>query len=101
MRNTLIGTVTAAALFGAVLGATPAGAAPAGPATVDSTIADLEAQGYTVIVERLGTAVGPDCAVRSIRPGQLYSRTDTGAPGAGTSLVTTVLSKTVYVDVGC
>ncbi|SCX22356.1 hypothetical protein [Mycolicibacterium fluoranthenivorans] len=102
MKNILICAVGTAALLAALLGdARPAVAAPAGPSTVDATIADLEAQGYTVIVDRIGTAVGSDCSVRSVRPGQLYSRTDTGAPGAGTSLVTTLLSKTVYVDVGC
>ena len=100
--NILIGTVITAALFTTVTGSAPAAvAAPTGAGSVDATIADLQEQGYTVILDREGTAVGADCSVRSIRPGQVYSRTDTGAPGAGTSLVTTLLSKTVYVDVDC
>ena len=32
-------------------------------------------------------------------PGQTYSRTDSGVPGAGNDIVTTVTGKTVYVDV--
>ncbi|MDT5162741.1 MAG: hypothetical protein QOC90_3051, partial [Mycobacterium sp.] len=32
-------------------------------------------------------------------PGQTFSRTDTGLPGAGDDIYTTVTDKTVYVDV--
>ena len=35
----------------------------------------------------------------AVRPGQTYSRTDTGVPGAGNDIYTTVTDKTVYVDV--
>ena len=31
----------------------------------------------------------------------VQSRTDTGVPGAGDDLVTTVTNKTVYVDLSC
>jgi hypothetical protein len=41
------------------------------------------------------------CAVSAVRPGQTYSRTDSGAPGAGDDLVTTVTGVTVYVDANC
>jgi hypothetical protein len=35
----------------------------------------------------------------AVRPGQTYSRTDSGVPGAGNDIYTTVTDKTVYVDV--
>jgi hypothetical protein len=35
----------------------------------------------------------------AVRPGQTYSRTDTGLPGAGGDIATTVTDKTVYIDV--
>jgi hypothetical protein len=41
------------------------------------------------------------CTLNAVRPGQTFSRTDSGAPGAADDLVTTVISKTVYVDVTC
>jgi hypothetical protein len=52
-----------------------------------------------VIVNRLGTAAVEQATVVAIRPGQTYSRTDTGVPGAGNDIFTTVTDKTVYVDV--
>ena len=84
----------AAAIIGL---AAPAAAAPTGPA--QQTINELQAQGYTVIVNRTGTAPLDQATVVAVRPGQTYSRTDTGVPGAGNDIYTTVTDKTVYVDV--
>jgi hypothetical protein len=39
--------------------------------------------------------------VDAIRPGQTFSRMDSGAPGAMDDIVTTVTASTVYVDVSC
>jgi len=41
------------------------------------------------------------CNATAVRPGQTFSRTDSGAPGASDGLVTTVMAKTVFVDVAC
>jgi hypothetical protein len=41
------------------------------------------------------------CIATAVRPGQTFSRTDSGAPGASDGLVTTVMAKTVFVDVAC
>jgi len=94
---------TAAAVSGlaaAVIGlAAPAAAAPTGPGDAQQTIDVLRAQGYTVIVNRLGTGPLEHADVVAVRPGQTYSRTDSGIPGAGNDIVTTVTNKTVYVDV--
>jgi len=87
-------------LAAAVIGlAAPAAAAPTGPGDAQQTIDVLRAQGYTVIVNRLGTGPLEHADVVAVRPGQTYSRTDSGIPGAGNDIVTTVTNKTVYVDV--
>ena len=78
-----------------------ANAAPAGPTPVDQTVSQLQADGYQVIVNKVGTAPLSGCTTNAVRPGQTYSRTDSGAPGAQGDLVTTITAKTVYVDVAC
>jgi hypothetical protein len=102
MKNLLITSITAGALAAAALGLTAAAnAAPAGPSSVDATIDQLRAQGFDVIVNRIGTAPQEQCTLSAVRPGQTYLRTDSGVPGAGDDLVTTVISKTVYVEITC
>jgi len=41
------------------------------------------------------------CTVAAVRPGQTYSRTDSGTPGAQDDVHTTVTGKTVFVDLAC
>jgi hypothetical protein len=87
-------------LVAAIIGlAAPAAAAPTGPGNAQRTISELQAQGYNVIVNRIGTAPLDQATVVAVRPGQTYSRTDSGVPGAGNDIYTTVTDKTVYVDV--
>ena len=91
-------SVLAGGLTAAVLGlAAPAGAAPTGPGNAQATINQLQADGYNVVVNRIGTTPLDQAAVVAVRPGQTYSRTDSGTPGD--SLETTVTDKTIYVDV--
>lgn len=98
MKNFAFATVVASGLAAAVLGfAAPALAAPSGPGSAQDTISKLEAQGYNVIVNHVGTTPLDQASVVSVRPGQTYSRTDSGNPGD--DLLTTVIDKTVYVDV--
>ncbi|MDV3126604.1 hypothetical protein M1247_16900 [Mycobacterium sp. 21AC1] len=78
-----------------------ANAAPTGPQTPDQVISQLHSQGYQVIVNKLGAAPLEQCQVSAVRPGQTYARTDSGVPGAGSSLITTVTGMTVYVDIKC
>jgi hypothetical protein len=102
MKNILITSLAAGALASAALGlAGTATAAPAGPSPVDATISQLQAQGLQVIVSRVDTAAVDQCMLSAVRPGQTFSRTDSGVPGAADDLVTTVTNKTVYVDVTC
>ena len=91
-------SVVAGGLTVAVLGlAAPAGAAPIGPGSAQDTINQLQADGYNVIVNRVGATPLEQATVVAVRPGQTYSRTDTGTPGD--SFGTTITGKTVYVDV--
>lgn len=102
MKNILFTSLTAGALTSAALGlAGIADAAPSGPTPVDTTVSQLRAQGFQVVVNRVGPAPLDQCTINAVRPGQTYSRTDSGFPGAQDDLVTTVISKTVYVDVTC
>jgi len=102
MKNTIITCVTATALSLGVLGSAGAAvAAPGGPANASDTLSALQHNGYTVIVNKLGGAPLSACTVVAVRPGQTYSRTDSGVPGAGNDLITTVQSKTVYLDAQC
>jgi hypothetical protein len=104
MKNLLLSTLTASALAAAALGLTAtATAAPAGPSSVDATIDELRLQGFDVIVNRIGSAPHEQCTVGAVRPGQTFSRSDTGSglPGSAYDIVTTVTSNTVYVDIVC
>ena len=73
-------------------------AAPSGPSSVDQTVQTLEASGYNVIVNRTGAAPLSQCTVSAVRPGQTHSTEDSRG---GSSINTTITSKTVYVDVAC
>ena len=102
MKNILVTSLATGALASAALGlAGNANAAPSGSLSVDTTVSQLRAQGFEVIVNRIGTAPSDQCTVGAVRPGQTFSRTDSGVPGAGDDLVTTVTNKTVYVDLSC
>lgn len=78
-----------------------ANAAPSGPNTASETVSSLQADGFHVILSKTGTAPLDQCSVASVRPGQTFTRMDSGAPGAANDIVTTVTAKTVYVDVTC
>ena len=102
MNKIVFTSLAAGALASAAFGlASTASAAPSGPSSVDATISQLQAKGYNVIVSRVDNATVDKCAVNAIRPGQTFSRTDSGVPGAQDNPVTTLTAKTVYVDVTC
>ena len=102
MKNIVLTSLAAGALASAALGlAGTASAAPSGPSSVDATVSQLQAQGFQVIVSRVDSPAMTQCTLNAVRPGQTFSRTDSGVPGAQDDLVTTVTNKTVYVDVTC
>ena len=83
MKNILLTSLAAGALASAALGlAGTATAAPSGPSSVDATISQLQAQGFQVIVSRVDSAAVDQCTLNAVRPGQTFSRTDSGVPGA-------------------
>jgi hypothetical protein len=84
MKNILVTSLTTGALASAALGlAGNANAAPSGSLSVDTSVSQLRAQGFEVIVNRIGTAPSDQCTVGAVRPGQTFSRTDSGVLGAG------------------
>jgi hypothetical protein len=85
----------------AVGSAGAANAAPSGGTTAAEAVSSLQAKGFHVILNKIGAAPLDQCLVNSVRPGQTYSRMDSGAPGAMGDIVTTVTAKTVYVDAVC
>ena len=102
MKKFPITALTASVLLAAGLTlAATAVAAPTGPSSVDQTLNLLKADGYTVLVNKVGAAVADQCAVAAVRPGQTYSRTDSGTPGAQDDIHTTVTGTTVFVDIAC
>jgi hypothetical protein len=99
MKKFGFATLVTGALTAAVVGlAAPAQAAPTGPGNAQDVISSLQQQGYNVIVNRIGTTALDQATVVGVRPGQTYSRTDHGVPGANHP-ATTVTGMTVYVDV--
>ena len=87
----------AAAIIG--LGA-PAAAAPTGPDNAQQTIGQLRAQGYTVVVNRLGNAPLDQAEVVAVRQGQTFTHINAGQPVIGSDRnYATVEEKIVYVDV--
>ena len=102
MKSFTLSVIAAGTMATAALGlAGAAGAAPSAAIDASQTVAQLQARGFDVIVNKLGTAPLDQCVVSAVRPGQTFSRMDSGAPGAMDDIVTTVTARTVYVDVAC
>jgi hypothetical protein len=106
MRQTTKLQMTCAAGAGAMLlaGLALAGianAAPSGPGTAAQTVSALQANGFHVILNKTGAGPLDQCVTSGVHHGPTFAREDSGAPGAGSSIVETITSKTVYVDVVC
>jgi hypothetical protein len=91
-------------LAAATAAASAAILAPTGTASADSTaattIGQLEAQGYTVYIDRVGSAPLADCTVTSIRnPYTNYQFIRVGRDPS--VLVPVVVSKTIQVSLYC
>lgn len=95
-------------LIASVVGACAAIAAPAGFAsaeTAQETINRLESQGYTVTIDKIGTAPVDECTVTSVRNPQTVSQlVPYIGPGRGnnrTALVPAIVSQTISVSLDC
>jgi hypothetical protein len=101
MKKFGFATTIVGGLAAAIIGlAAPADAAPTGPDNAQQTIGELRAQGYTVIVNRIGNAPLDQASVVAVRPGPTHTRVNAGVPIIGSDdNFTTVQERTVYVDV--
>jgi hypothetical protein len=96
------------AVAAAAIGLCGAGLAPAGFAGADETaqevISDLQSQGYTVTIDKIGTAPLDQCVVTSVRnPQQVSQLVPYVGPGnrGDRVLVPQVTSQTVSVSLNC
>jgi hypothetical protein len=102
MRSRLALAAAAAGLCGAIL-------APAGLASAESaqeTISRLQSQGYTVNIDKVGTAPMDKCVVTSVRNPQTNTQwVPYVGPGLGDRdqrvLVQVVTSQTISVSLNC
>jgi hypothetical protein len=102
MKTAIFATIATAGLAAVTFGlASPASAAPSDVGTAQDTVNSLQAQGFTVIVNKVGNAPLSQCRVSAVRPGQTYSRSDSGVPGAMMDYTTTLVGQTVYVQIAC
>jgi hypothetical protein len=82
----------------------PAGLAIAEPTQVGNaygTIGTLEAEGYDVIIDRVGSAPLNQCFVTSVRNPQTQTRTFWVGKGKDRELVTVVVSRSITVSLNC
>jgi hypothetical protein len=102
MKSFTLPVIAAGSIAAAAVGlAGVAGAAPSGALDASQTVGQLQARGFDVIVNKVGTAPLDRCVVNAVRPGQTFTRMDSGVPGAMDDIVTTVTAMTIYVDVAC
>lgn len=98
----IIGSL-AVASAAAVLGlgvSVPASAAPTGQTSAQATISELEAQGFRVILNKVGNAPMDQCTVTAVRQGTdvKHSWVQRGPTGRVNNLVRYT---TAYVDLMC
>ncbi|MDR7292175.1 MULTISPECIES: hypothetical protein [Mycolicibacterium] len=97
MKSYTIATLTAGGLAAAGFLGGVAAAAPT-EQSAEQTVKSLQTSGYHVIVNRTGAAPLANCTVLGVRQGQTIATNDSRG---GSSINTTVISKTAYVDVAC
>jgi hypothetical protein len=81
-----------------MVGTASASAAPSGPRSVTDTVASLEAQGFKVIVNKVGHAPLDQCTVGGIRQGQDVIELKQNSRH---QTVERVKYTTVYIDATC
>ena len=94
----------AAALAGFAVLTLPAGVARA-EKSAQETIADLQKQGYTVQIDKIGTGPLSKCVVTSVRNPQTVTQwvpyVGPGLGDVGTILVPVVTSQSISVSLDC
>jgi hypothetical protein len=89
-----------------IAAATLALAAPAAPSSGESaqdTIAQLQSEGYTVKIDRVGSGPLSACKVTDVRNPQTFTRTNRSGTASGNrgDLETIIVSKTISVSLNC
>lgn len=93
-----------AVLLAAGVIAAPAGVAVAQPVAAGSalqTIGLLEADGYNVVIDRVGSAPIDQCIVTSVRNPKTVTQTFWVGSGKDRELVTVVVSRSITVSLNC
>jgi hypothetical protein len=102
MRNRWALAAVTAAACGVI--AAPAGLASA-QETAQQTISRLQSEGYTVNIDRVGTAPLDQCVVTSVRNPQQQTQwvpyTGPGRNGDRTALIQVVTNQTISVSLNC
>ncbi len=92
----------AVAAAGIVLApATGAVAQPAPPGNAQQTIGQLEASGYDVVIDRVGSGPISRCVVTSVRNPQEVTQTVAVGKGKDRELITVVVSRSITVSLNC
>jgi hypothetical protein len=104
MRTAVTLAALTLAAFGVVAG--PAGLSSAEGKDAQQTINDLQAKGYTVTIDRIGTGPLSDCVVTSVRnPQQVTQWVPAVGPvlggDSGTVLIESTISKSISVSLNC
>jgi hypothetical protein len=82
----------------------PAGVAtaqPIAPGGAYQTIGQLEAQGYNVVIDRIGNAPLGECIVTNVRNPQEVTRTIFVGKGKDREAITVVVSRSITVSLNC
>ncbi|CAN5882835.1 hypothetical protein BH09ACT7_BH09ACT7_51680 [soil metagenome] len=105
MRTAMTFAAAAVATFGVL--AAPTGLASADDKTAQQTINDLQSQGYTVNIDKIGSGPMSDCVVTNVRnPQQVTQWVPAVGPVLGgnrdrTILVQETISQSISVTLNC
>ncbi|OBB39938.1 hypothetical protein A5752_10120 [Mycobacterium sp. 852002-51961_SCH5331710] len=90
------------AVVGAILVPTGVAAAqPVKPGDAPRTIAELEDQGYDVVIDRVGSGPINECIVTSVRNPQEVTQTFAVGKGKDREYITVVVSRSITVSLNC
>jgi hypothetical protein len=104
MTKLAITTLASTGIAAATLAlAAPTLAAPSSGESAQDTIAQLQSQGYTVKIDRVGSGPLSACKVIDVRNPQTLTRTNRSGTSSGNAgdLETIIVSKTISVSLNC
>jgi len=100
MRVTVL-VGAAVSVAGVFLAPGLAAAQPTGSSGAQATIRQLEAEGYDVIVDRVGSGPDDACIVTDVRHPQTLTQTIVMGHDHNRDVVTVVVSKSIHVTLNC